>query len=151
MSQFGSVDSSIARLGDEFRGCWGRLCPSEGGAAVLWLTGVTTVACCSATGCAWVELACVTSACTPNVPEDVVLPASAVLESPAILDAPLLLPVPLVDDDVTSNREIVARTLWVGVNAVTCAVADPSDTPLAARMPAITALALGDPRPVTRS
>ena len=29
MSQLGSVDSSIARLGDEFWGCWGGLCPSE--------------------------------------------------------------------------------------------------------------------------
>ena len=80
---------------------------------MLWLTVVTTVACC-ATGCDWVELTCVTSACTPNVPEDVVpliggtkkslgksacspnvpedvvLPASPVLESPAVLDGPLL-------------------------------------------------------------
>src|SRR5271157_1708513 len=116
---------------------------------MLRLTGVTTVACC-ATGCAWVELTCVTSACTPNVPEDVVLAASAVLESPAILDAPLLLPVALVDDDVTSNRKLVALTWLVGVNAVTCVATDPSDTPLACRMPAITRLALGDPRPVTR-
>ena len=93
---------------------------------MLWLTVVMTVACC-ARGCVWVELTCVTSACTPNVPEDVVplidatkkslgksactpnvpedvvLPASPVLESPAVLDDPLLLPVPLADDNVTSS------------------------------------------------
>ena len=74
------------------------------------------------------------SACSPNVPEDVVLPASpvlespavlddplttrealsilpaCVLESPAVLDDPLLLPVPLADDNVTSNRELVPLT-----------------------------------------
>ena len=79
---------------------------------MLWLTVVRTVACC-ARGCVWVELTCVTSACSPNVPEDVVplidatkkslgksacspnvpedvvLPASPVLESPAVLDDPL--------------------------------------------------------------
>src|SRR5271157_1274821 len=105
-----------------------------------------TVACC-ARGCAWVELTCVTSACTPNVPEDVVLPASPVLESPAVLDDLLLFP----DDDVTSSRELVPPTCLAGVDTVTCVAADPSDTPLAARIPAITRLAWGDPRPVTRS
>ena len=73
------------------------------------MTGVTTVAC-GAAGCARVELTCVTSACNPKVPEDVVLAASPVLESPAILVVPLLLPVPLADDDVTSNRELVPPT-----------------------------------------
>src|SRR5271157_4998684 len=108
-----------------------------------------TVACC-ARGCAWVELTCVTSACNPKVPEDVVLPASPVLESPAVLDGPLLLPVALVDDDVTSNRELVSLTWLVGVDAVTCVAADPPDTPLAFRMPAIRRLGMGVPRPVTR-
>ena len=71
---------------------------------------VVRIVACGARGCVWVELTCVTSACIPNVLEDVVLPASPVLASPAVLDDPLLLPVPLADDNVTSNRELVPLT-----------------------------------------